>query len=385
MLTLSDRFSTALAERDKENRLRRLKSSSPLSAVEILLDGHRMLNFSSNDYLGLAQHPELKVRAALFAQQYGAGATASRLICGNLDIYETIESKLAALKGTEAALILPTGYQANASVLPALTDKNSFIVLDKYSHNSLLQGAQLSACDWKRYQHNDHLHLTQRLQAAASKSYSQRWIATESVFSMDGDRCDLDALSAIAAQNSACLYLDEAHATGVLGHQGMGLSVGKNIHLVMGTFGKALGSFGAYIACSKVMRDYLLNYCGGFIYSTGLPPPVLGAIDAALDLVATMDGERAHLHRLADKLRAELQKLGLDTGGSTTQIVPIIVGEDDQAVQLSRHLEDKGIFAPAIRPPTVPAGTARVRVSLSAAHTDEHLEHLLEAIRAWHA
>lgn len=386
MQTLNEMCSALVEERKGNERLRKLRSVTPVSSVEIISNGQKLLNFSSNDYLGLSQHPELKARAISFINKYGVGATASRLICGNIDAYQEIEAKLASLKGTESALILPTGFQTNLTVLPALTDTNSLILCDRYSHNSLLQGAQLSAARWSRYRHNDLRHLNERLIASEERQYSQRWILTESVYSMDGDSSDVDELIKIATSYGANLFIDEAHATGVLGENGMGLCAGRNeVAIAMGTFGKGLGSFGAYVACSQKMRDYLVNMCSGFIYSTGLPPPVLGAIDAALDLIPELSGQRLHLLELAEHVRQSLRKLGYDTGKSNTQIIPIILGDDAQATGLARHLEQNGILAPAIRPPTVETGTARIRLSLSAAHTMDHVNQLLTALRNWRA
>lgn len=386
MLSTVDKYSSALQTRASENRLRRLKSATPISAVKIILDGEVFLNFSSNDYLGLSQHPELKERASQYIAKYGTGSTASRLICGNLDVYAQLEAKLAKLKGTEAALILGSGFQTNLSILPVLADAGGLIVLDKFSHNSLLQGAILSSASWMRYRHNDFTHLREKLHASAEKSYTQRWIVTESVFSMDGDCCNLDSLTDIAAEYSAYTMLDEAHATGVLGKNGMGLSVGNpHITLTMGTFGKGLGSFGAYVACSHTMRDYLINFCSGFVYSTGLPPAALGAIDAALDVVPGMHRQRNHLAKLSNYLRHEINELGFDTADSSTQIIPIIVGSDNQAMALAAHLMEHGIYAPCIRPPTVPPDSARIRISLSSEHSEADLQKLLGVLKSWHA
>jgi 8-amino-7-oxononanoate synthase len=384
MLKVSSRQSEILAQRLAGQRLRSLRPVTPLAGMLVECQGRTLVNFSSNDYLGLSQHSLLKERANQWLERYGAGCGASRLTTGNIDCYEELESKLAKLKGTESALILNSGFQTNLTVLAAVSYSESFILLDRYSHNSLLQGARLSEARWSRFRHNDLDDLQRRLGGKAAAAAGERWIVTESVFGMDGDRADIDALEQLARRNDAQLFIDEAHSTGVLGSNGMGLAAGKSgIDLIMGTFGKACGSFGSYVACSRLMRDYLINCCSGFVYSTGLPPPVLGAIDAALDLIPNMDKERSKLAQAADYVREQLQTLGYSTGASTTQIIPVIVGGDGEALVLSQHLEERGILALAIRPPTVPDGTARIRLSLSAAHTESQIEKLVDSFRSW--
>lgn len=365
------------------------RSVRPLAAAapgRIVSEGRELLNFSGNDYLGLARHPLLADRAADWARRYGAGAQASRLVTGTLDAHAQVEAKLARLKGTEAALLFASGWQLNASVLPALIHGLGArgqveVYTDKLVHASMHHGCQAAGIKQIRFRHNDLAHLDRLLTDRAAPDI-RRLIVTESVFSMDGDRADVPALAALAQRHGAFLYLDEAHATGVLGPQGMGLSglAPGGVDLIMGTFSKALGGFGAYVAGSQALCDFLVNTCSGFIYSTGLPPSVLGAMDAALDLVPGMDAERAHLARLSSRLRDGLQAQGRDTGASSTQIVPAMVGDAGAAVALSARLKDAGMLAVAIRPPTVPAGTSRLRIALSAAHTVDDVDRLLDAL-----
>lgn len=379
-------YAQLLSQRKDEGRLRALRSIMPGEGATILVNRRPLINFASNDYLGLSQHEHLKQRSIEYINRFGVGSTASRLVCGNLEPFEAVERKLASLKGTETALILPSGFQTNLTMIPALANgTETFIACDRLSHNSLLSGVQLSGAKWTRYQHNDTADLTRRFNEADER-FTKKWIITESVFSMDGDRVDMPALLAAARDANASLYVDEAHATGVLGQSGMGMCVGETgITAVMGTFGKALGSFGAYIACTQTLKDYLINFCSGLIYSTALPPAVLGAIDAALDVVPTMEKQRQVLLDNAEQFRAKLNHAGFDTGASSTQIIPVIVGSDDAALSLAQHLEDGGIFAPAIRPPTVPDDAARVRFSLSLLHSREHLERVLTLMRNWRA
>jgi 8-amino-7-oxononanoate synthase len=287
------------------------------------------------------------------------------------------------LKGTEAALVFNSGYQANVSLLPALTDRKSLILSDRLNHNSLIMGAVLSRCRVVRFRHNDMAHLKALLEENRNGGYSRIIITTESVFSMDGDRSDIDRLVALSRDFNAILMVDEAHATGVLGPHGMGLTSGKGVDIVMGTFSKGCGAFGAYIGCARKIRDYMINCCAGFIYSTGLPPAVMGAVDAALELIPQMDVERAGIHSRADRLREALHSLGYSSGESSTQIVPVLVGEEKNALAFSEFLETRGILASAIRPPTVPEGESRIRLSISALHTDAHLKKLIDAFKSW--
>jgi 8-amino-7-oxononanoate synthase len=420
MSKLDSLFFSALADADTRRVRRRLRTATAAPPGRIVLNGAPVLNFSSNDYLGLSKHPLLIERAREWAARHGAGAQASRLVCGNLDLHEQVEAKLARLKGTEAALLLASGWQANAAVLPALlraaaSQGDIELYADKLNHASLHQGCQAAGVKQIRFRHNDLDHLESLLAAKAGAGGAgagagsgaagagsdsgagagrgtgsgsgkpvTRFIVTESVFSMDGDRSDVVRLADLADRYQAFVYLDEAHATGVLGPGGMGLAglAPGRIDLAMGTFSKALGGFGAYVAGSRALCDYLINTCSGFIYTTALPPAVLGAMDAALDLVPALDAERARLGANGDRLRAALQDMGLDTGNSSTQIVPAIVGDEARALDMAASLERRGLLAVAIRPPTVPAGTSRLRLTLSAAHRDADVAQLIGGIKA---
>jgi 8-amino-7-oxononanoate synthase len=367
-------FAAASGELAAQSLLRTLRAAPP-----------NMLDFSSNDYLGLAQHPALKQRAAHFAHTYGAGAGASRLVSGTLDLHLQIEAKIATLKNTEAALLFATGWQANASVLCSLLrfGKPALVFTDMLNHASLHHACRAAGVDQIRFRHNDTAHLEALLQQHQGRP-GMRFIVTESVFSMDGDQADLPSLRALADRHNAFLYLDEAHATGVLGPNGMGLSgtIPGGADLAMGTFSKALGSFGAYVAGSRALISWLVNRASGFIHTTALPPPILGAIDAALDLVPTLHGGRATLHAHAARLRTALTKLGIDHGPSTTQIVPALFGSTETALAVAARLRAEGIFAVAIRPPTVPPGTSRLRLTVSAAHSEADIDRLIAAITA---
>jgi 8-amino-7-oxononanoate synthase len=348
----------------------------------IRIGNESYVNFASNDYLALRFHPALINRAEAWAEEHGVGSGASRLVTGNLDLFASTEAKIAALKQKPAALIMASGFQANASVLQALFDRSvlgaePLVFSDRLNHASIHFGCAASGARETRYRHRDAAHL-----AALLSQYQEderaKFILTESVFSMDGDTAPLAEIGRLARQHDAMLIVDDAHAPGILGKGGRGLS--GEADLVIGTFSKAFGSFGAYVACSDTLHDYLINRCSGLIYSTALPPHVLGAIDAALDLVPSLEAERAHVASLAERLRQGARAVGFDTGASTTQIVPLIVGSNHVALSLSKTLRDAGYFATAIRPPTVPAGTARLRLALTAAHSEADIEGLLNAV-----
>jgi 8-amino-7-oxononanoate synthase len=377
-----------LADLSGLGRLRQLADSHRLPDGRIERDGLPLLDFSSNDYLGLARHPEVKRRAADFLERWGAGSAASRLVTGNLPPHAVIEAKLAAGKGAEAALVLASGFQANAGLLPALLDavlwdKPPVVLADRLNHASLLHGVQAAGTRQVRFRHNDMGHLEELL--AKHQGQGPCFIVTETVFSMDGDRADLEALVWLADRYDAFLYLDEAHATGVLGPNGMGLAhglAGPNC-LVMGTFSKGMGSFGAYAACSATLKAYLVNRCAGLIYATALPPAVLGAIDAALDLVPGMEAERRHLAVLAADFRSRLGAAGEDHGASSTQIVPLMVGSERSALDLAAALKAQGMLAIAIRPPTVPPGGSRLRFAFAAHHAAEDVARLADALASF--
>ncbi|WP_183115797.1 8-amino-7-oxononanoate synthase [Gluconacetobacter diazotrophicus] len=380
-------FQTALDDLDRRHLKRVLSPVDRDGPVIVRRDGASLLDFSSNDYLGLSHHPALRARAIDWTERFGIGSGASRLVTGTSEQYRQVEARLARFKGTEAALLLASGWQANAAVLPALlrisaaqTGEPALVFTDRLNHASLHHGCQAAGVRQIRFAHNDLGHL-EHLLAQRQAQRGLRFIVTESVFSMDGDRADVAGLRTLADRYGAFLYLDEAHATGVLGPQGRGLSAeAGGVDLAMGTFSKALGGFGAYVAGSRAVCDWLVSTCSGFIYTTALPPGVLGAIDAALDLVPTLDAERAHLAGLADRMRAGAGALGWSTGPSSTQIVPVIVGAADRALTLARALAARGMLGTAIRPPTVPAGSARIRIALSAAHDETMVDRLLSAL-----
>lgn len=384
--TLDSLARQRLAEPASTGRLRRLKPYERDGVRLRLGDGPWLVDFSSNDYLGLSRHPDLIARAGLWTERHGAGSGASRLVTGTLAAYAAVEAKLARFKGAEAALVFNAGFQANATILPALIELLSgagdvILYADRLNHASLHHGIAASGLRQQRFRHNDIGHLRDLLARDAAKP-GQRLIVSESVFSMDGDRAPLGDLIATARAFGARLYLDEAHATGILGPQGRGLAAmfPGEVDLVMGTLGKALGGFGAYVAGSRAIIDYLVNRCAGFIYSTALPPSVFGALDAALDLVPGMDDERRRALDHADRFRRAAKARGFSCGASDTQIVPLMTGGNDATLAAQARLEEAGALAIAIRPPTVPEGEARLRLSFSAAHGTDDVAQLIAAL-----
>src|SRR5881409_647766 len=343
-------------------------------------EGRQALLLSSNNYLVLANHPALKAAACAAIERWGCGAGASRLISGHLELHAEVEAKLAALKGTEAALLFPSGYQANVGAITALVGRGDHVYSDALNHASIVDGCRLSRASVHVYPHRDVQTLEAEL--AATPRGGRRLIVSDSVFSMDGDRAPLAALVALAGQYHSWLMVDEAHATGVLGARGAGLAevdgVAAAIDVHMGTLGKALGGAGAYVAGSRTLVELLVNRARAFIYTTGLAPAAVAAAGAALAVVAAEPERRAALARNAAMLREGLRALGLDARGDT-HIVPVLVGANHAALALADELLARGVHALAIRPPTVPQGTARLRVTPMATHTTAQLERALAA------
>jgi len=383
-----DKFAFIDEELERRRICRQRRRLQPIEIGErawLTCGDHAMINFCSNDYLGLARHPFLKERANAFLAAFGTGTASSRLVCGNQNFFPQVEKKIAELKRTEAALVFNSGFQANVTILPALAGRDSLILSDRLNHNSLIQGALLARSRIEVFEHNDVDHLYRLLNEHRNQKYSRRLIVTESIFSMDGDQCPLEEMVQMAQSFGAILVVDEAHATGVAGPQGMGLTCGHGVDVVIGTFSKACGAFGAYVACSQKLRDYLINCCSGFIYSTALPPAVLGAISGALELIPHMDEERRRLRDNAQFLRTSLNAMGWDCGHATTQIVPVLVGSEADALSLSHWLAQNGIYALAIRPPTVEPGKSRLRLAVTALHRRADIRKVIDAFEQWRA
>lgn len=347
-----------------------------------------LLNFSSNDYLGLARDPRVMAAAMAAVKQYGAGATASRLVTGTLSCHQQLEEQLATLKGYPSALVFGSGYAANVGMISALAGRGDHIFIDRLAHASLVDAAILSRARVHRFHHNDAGHLNELCRACPVGG--RRLVVTESVFSMDGDVAPLAELADVAEREGGMMMVDEAHATGVFGPAGAGVvsrdKVGAAVNCSMGTLSKALGGYGGFVACSPEMRAWFIQKARSFIYSTALPPAMVGAACGALEVLRTEPAIGSLLLKRAAAFRARLKDLGVDTGASESQIIPVMVGDNDRAVRLQRRLLNQGILAVAIRPPTVPRGTARLRLSVTLAHSPETLERVAgiigEAARA---
>jgi 8-amino-7-oxononanoate synthase len=345
-----------------------------LPGGRVQVDGRVLLNLSSNDYLGLSQDPRLIGAARDAAARWGVGAGASRLVVGHLALHEEVEARLAAFKGTEAAVIFSTGYMANLGTISALVGPGDTVFCDRLNHASIYDGIKLSGARLARFPHRDLDRLEALLQKAGS---GRRLIVSDSVFSVDGDLAPLQDLVELKDRYGGTLMVDEAHATGVLGTHGGGwaeaLGLTHRVEVHLGTFSKALGSLGGYVAGDRRLIEYLYNRARSFIYSTAMPPPVLGAIAAALDIVAGEPKRRRYLLSEAARFRQTLTQEGFDILGSETQIIPVLVGDNAPTLRLAARLRERGLMAVALRPPTVPPGRSRVRFSLSAAHSPEDL------------
>jgi len=350
----------------------------------VVLDGKKVLLLCSNNYLGLADHPNLKEAAIRAVDKYGVGSGASRLVSGTMELHLSLEERIASFKGTERALLFNSGYAANTGVIPALAQKGDILFCDKLNHASIVDGCLLSRAQLVRYPHNDMAFLRRRLAECHGKGRSI--IITDGVFSMDGDMANLPELVALKKEFGALLMVDDAHGTGVLGPTGRGTAehfgLQSEIDITMGTLGKALGGFGAYIAGSKEIVEYLVNRARSFIFSTSLPPAVLAAASAAFDIVDSSAGAdlRRSLAGNAAFLRNSLREAGFDTLGSETQILPVLVGEAQKTMELSRALLDEGVFVQGIRPPTVPLGSSRLRCTLMATHKQAELQNVVNAM-----
>jgi 8-amino-7-oxononanoate synthase len=366
-------------------RVRRRLASG--QGPRVLYRGREFVNFSSNDYLALAGDPRLARAAAAAARRYGCGAGASPLVSGHLPPLRALERALARWEGTEAALVFSSGFAANLALVAGLAGREDAVFSDARNHASLIDGCRLSRAGIHVYRHADLAHLADLLSGEAGRA-RRRLIVTDTVFSMDGDLAPLAGLLDLAERFDALLLSDEAHATGVIGPGGRGVSELLPVarrhsdRLVkVGTLSKALGAQGGFVCGSRQLVRWLVNHARPYIFSTALAPPVAAAARAALAVVQAEPEWRGHLLALAERLREGLRALGYDVGDSRCHIIPVIVGGAREAVALSARLEEHGLLVPAIRPPSVPEGTARLRISLTAGHTEADVTRLLTALR----
>jgi glycine C-acetyltransferase/8-amino-7-oxononanoate synthase len=370
-----------LAELERDGLRRRLRTIEGPQGPRVTLDGAEVLLLCSNNYLGLADHPRVRQAAADAAERLGAGAGASRLVSGSMELHRKLEDRLAEFKGAESALLFGSGYLANTGVVAAVAGRDEVVFSDQLNHASIVDGCRLSRAETFVYRHRDLDHLEWGLRKAGDRA---RLIVTDGVFSMDGDVAPLPELFELARRHRCLLAVDEAHATGAIGPAGRGTvaaaGLDGQVDLVIGTLGKALGSYGAYVCASRELTELLVNTARPFIYSTAPPPPSVGAALVALGLLAARPGLVEHLRRNAGVLREALAEQGLDASASQTQIVPVVVGDARRTTALSDRVLEGRVFAQAIRPPTVPDGTSRLRLTVMANHREDELRAAAQVI-----
>lgn len=384
MSELEKNLQSALQQRQTAGLYRQRQIVQGSQSVQLKVDGESVLSFCSNDYLGLANDPRLIKAWQAAAEKFGVGAGASHLVTGHHQAHHDLELALASFMGTERALLFSTGYMANMAIAVSLLGRHDVIFEDKLNHASLIDSARLTRAKINRYPHNDTSKLLNELSLWGNE---KKLIMTDGVFSMDGDQADLKTLTAIASEASAYLLIDDAHGIGVLGEQGRGsfseagLKIASN-NLVMATLGKALGVFGAFVAGSEAMIETLIQHARSYIYTTALPPAVAATVQTSLSIVQAEDWRRQKLNELISQFKKGAAQLGLDLMPSTTPIQPILFGSAAAASAASQQLRDQGLLVTAIRPPTVPEGSARLRITFSAAHETEHVDRLLSALES---
>lgn len=375
-------LAAVLAQKQADGLYRRRRTLSSAQGVRVVVDGRELFNFCSNDYLGLASHPTVIAAFQQAAARYGVGSGSSHLVCGHSAEHHALEEELAIFTGRERALLFSTGYAANTGIVQALVGRGDAVFEDRLNHASLIDGGLASGARFQRYRHNDVAHLKEQLE---NSSAAKKLIVTDGVFSMDGDVAPLAELAALAQQYDAWLMVDDAHGFGVMGAQGggvaehFGLGVQK-LPVLMGTLGKGAGSFGAFVVGDNDLIEYLINTARPYIYTTALPPAVAAASRASLVLIRAGQGLRESLRERIAQFRNGASILGLDLMPSDTPIQPILLGSNERALAWSAALERQGCLVSAIRPPTVPVGQARLRVTLTAAHQVEDVDHLLQAL-----
>jgi 8-amino-7-oxononanoate synthase len=360
-------------------------TTAPGARVQVAGQGNEHINFVSNNYLDLAGHPRIAEAAAAAAARWGSGSGGSRLLGGSESYHQLFEEEFAAWKGYDRALVFNSGYTANVGLLSAFADKNTIVFSDRLNHASMVDGIRMSGARLQRYRHLDAEHLEQHLRN--HQDAEKKVIITESVFSMDGDVAPLAAIAQLAEQYEALLIVDEAHAEGVLGPEGKGvvaeLGLEEQVDVVMGTFGKAYGTFGAMVTCDAVLADYLVNYCRAWTYTTSLPAAVVESMRMAVEVSREEAWRRERVQEMGAQFREKLRADGWNLLQSETQIIPLVLGENNLAVKAMQDLRAQGFWVSAIREPTVPRGQARLRINLTAGHSDEDLLQLRQALQKW--
>ena len=375
-----------LRELEARGLYRRRRELQGAQGREVMVDGRRLVNFCSNDYLGLAADPRIAEAFKAGIDRWGVGAGASHLVCGHSAAHEALEAALAEFTGRPRALLYSSGYGANVGVINALLSVGDFVFEDRLNHASLLDGGWISRAAFAWFEHRDSAHLESELAAVTGRG-GRRLIVSDGTFSMDGDACRLDELIAVAGRHRAWIMIDDAHGMGVHGAAGAGLvDPGRygtaEVPVLVGTLGKAFGTAGAFVAGDEALIETLVQRSRNYIYTTAMPPALAAATLASLGIVREEAWRREHLVRLVARFRANAESLGIGLMPSTSPIQPLLVGSAEQAVAISRRLEERGFLIAAIRPPTVPKGTSRLRITLTAAHQLEDLDRLFEALAA---
>ena len=380
-------FFNSILELKKKSLDRHLRLLTKIDTVKIKYKRKTLLNFSSNDYLGLSQNNTIKNDTIKIIKKYGIGSGSSRLVSGNFDFHEKIERELAKKKKSETTIIFSTGYLANYSILSSILSSNIFkknpiVFSDKLNHQCIYEGCKDKRINFLRFHHNNMNHLEYLLKKNKFKQ-NPKFILSESIFSMDGDFADIESLVNLKKKYNSFLFLDEAHATGVYGKNGFGLSLEFNndIDCVTGTFSKAFGSFGAYVSCSKNLKSFLINKCPSFIYSTSLPFSLLASIYSGIKIIPKLKNERKKLIKNSYFLRTMLNKEGFNIGNSQTNIIPIIIGNSKKALIISKKLEKKGFYVVPIRPPSVPPNSSRLRISITSSHSQNNIKKLFKFLK----
>ncbi|PDY48980.1 8-amino-7-oxononanoate synthase [Bacillus pseudomycoides] len=376
-------FHSSLNRLKEKSQYRHVVMTEQAEEPWLIRNGKRMLNLASNNYLGLAGDRRLKEASIVATKEYGVGATASRLVIGNYALYEEVEQSVCDWKETEKAIIVNSGYSANVGAISSLVGRHDIVFSDKLNHASIVDGIMLSGAEHKRYRHNNLEHLEKSLQMTPVAK--RKLIVTDTVFSMDGDVAHLKELIMLKEKYGALLMVDEAHAGGIYGRHGAGLAhveqgLSEGIDIHMGTFSKALGCYGAYLAGDALCIDYMKNMMRSFIFTTALPPGTLGAMKCAIEIVKKDEGRRQRLLENGAYFRNALEEVGFNIGDSSTHIVPIIVASNEATLHFSEKLQEAGIAAIAIRPPTVPYNSSRIRFAVTSEHTKADLQWAIEQI-----
>lgn len=370
-------------EKTKEAGLyRKFRTMNTAPLPEMVIDGRKQIVFSANNYLGLANDERLIYAAETVLHEFGVGSSGSRLTTGHTDWHQKLEEKIARFKRTQAALLFSSGFLANVGVLSSLPEKGDVILSDQYNHASIIDGCRLSKADTVVYNHIDMKDLEEKLKEALS--YNRRFIVTDGVYSMDGTIAPLDQIMGLAKQYDAYVIVDDAHATGVLGERGGGTSEYFGVHpdVVIGTLSKAVGTEGGFVAGSTALIDFLLNHARTFIFQTAMPPSICAASYAALEIIEESKEKRQLLFSNIKKVKNSLIEMGYTVKGDLTPIIPVIIGDSQDAVRFAERLQENGIYAPAIRPPTVPNGESRIRLTVNSDHSSEQINYLLECFHS---